>query len=398
MSNGGTVPAPAFAPPESSRNDSDRRGAEGDEFGRAVARVAVAQICEGAGFQGCQQSVLDALADIAVRYLRDLGKSAHYYANLAGRTDCNALDVIQALEDMNNAQGFAGAADVTHRRLSASQTVRDVVHYTNRAEEIPFARPVPCFPVLKKRRREAIPSFIHMGEAPAHAHIPPWLPALPDPHTYVHTPVWNERKTDPRNDKIEQARQRRKAERSLLNLQQRLFSAGRTQNPNGNPSSSPNPNLGLNPFLAPPVPGDERPVSPVQPPARVSAMVVDQNGNAGSRDGAEGRRRITSVMEAFAPVIEMAKEGLDRGEEVVFNRESNGFQNLPDERPLVQFKFDFGKKAALAAHMTGAGLKDGGTQPLSAWFGRDEEKDEKKRRAEQILKAAMENPQDLAQL
>ncbi|KAH9318067.1 hypothetical protein KI387_019836, partial [Taxus chinensis] len=198
--------------------------AGGDAFGRAVARIAVAQICESLGFQSCQQSALDALADIAVRYLSDLGKSSHYYANLAGRTECNALDVIQSMEDMNQPQGFSGASDILYRRLSASATVKDIIYYINRSEEIPFARPVPRFPVVKKR--ELMPSFAQMGETPASSHIPPWLPAFPDPHTYVHTPVWNERKMDPRMDKIEQARQRRKAERSLLNLQQRLACTG----------------------------------------------------------------------------------------------------------------------------------------------------------------------------
>ncbi|PWA94952.1 Bromodomain transcription factor [Artemisia annua] len=50
--------------------------------------------------------------------------------------------------------------------------------------------------------------------------------AFPDPHTYVHTPVWNERTSDPRADKVELARQKRKAESSLLSLQKRLLNSG----------------------------------------------------------------------------------------------------------------------------------------------------------------------------
>lgn len=38
--------------------------------------------------------------------------------------------------------------------------------------------------------------------------------------------MWNDRNTDPRSDKIEHARWRRKAERSLLSLQQHLFCIG----------------------------------------------------------------------------------------------------------------------------------------------------------------------------
>lgn len=359
-----------------------------DAFGRAVARIAVAQICEGAGFQSCQQSALEALSDIAVRYLCDLGKAAHYYAGLAGRTECNAFDVIHAMEDMFAAQGFVGASNVIGHSVSGSGTVREIIQYTNRAEEIPFARPVPRFPVVKKR--QLLPSFLQMKESPPHQHIPPWLPAFPDSHTYKSTPVWDERKTDPRMAKIEQAKQRRKAERSLVCLQQRLASAsgssslglametdGKGKNPSSGPNPNPNPN---NPFLAPPVDPEEKQVSPVKMPSGLSRSVL----------------KLPSVLEAFAPAIDAVKQGLDQVEEHDGRRKNpRGSEALSDERPLVQFKFDFGKKAQMAAHATGLLRNE---TPMNSWFSRDEEMDDKKRRVEQILKEAMENPQDLVQL
>lgn len=158
MNNGGS----ATAETEKAKNEKKQVEAGIDAFGRAIARIAVGQICETAGFQSCQESALEALADIAVRYLRDLGKSAHFYANLACRTECNVFDVIQSLEDMNHPQGFVGASNFVSRRLSASATVKDIILYTNRSEEIPFARPVPHFPVAKKR--ELMPSFSQMGK------------------------------------------------------------------------------------------------------------------------------------------------------------------------------------------------------------------------------------------
>lgn len=357
-----------------------------DAFGRAVARIAVAQICEGAGFQSCQQSALEALADIAVRYLCDLGKTMHYYAGLAGRTECNAFDVIHAMEDMFAAQGFTGASNVIGHSVSGSGTVREIMQYANRADEIPFARPVPRFPVVKKR--ELLPSFLQMRETPPHQHIPPWLPALPDSHTYKSTPIWNERKADPRMAKIEQAKQRRKAERSLVSLQQRLASASgssslglamETDGKGKTPSPNPNPNPN-NPFLAPPLDLEEKQVSPVMMPPGLVRSVL----------------KLPSVLEAFAPAIDAVKQGLDQVEELDGRRKNQrGSEALSDERPLVQFKFDFGKKAQMAAHATGALRNE---KPMSSWFSRDEERDDKKRRVEQILKEAMENPQDLVQL
>lgn len=192
----------------------------GDEFARAVANTAVSQVCEGLGFHAIQRTAVETLADIALRYLSDIGKAAHFYANLAGRTQCNAFDVILALEDM----GPGASVDTSTRCLANSSALRDVMRYVEFAEEIPFARPVPKFPVFKKRTPP--PTFAQLGEEPPFPHIPPWLPAFPDPHTYQSTPVWVDRKSDPRMDNLELARQRRKAERSLFSLHLRLSSAG----------------------------------------------------------------------------------------------------------------------------------------------------------------------------
>ncbi|KAK9920968.1 hypothetical protein M0R45_029502 [Rubus argutus] len=84
-------------------------GGGADEFGRAVSKVAVAQICESVGFQGFKESALDSLADIAIRYLRDLGKMANYYANLAGRTESNVFDIVRGVG------GFGVAARIFGR-------------------------------------------------------------------------------------------------------------------------------------------------------------------------------------------------------------------------------------------------------------------------------------------
>ncbi|CBI32771.3 unnamed protein product, partial [Vitis vinifera] len=71
---------------EDDRRNSDNNApkrAGPDEFGRAVSKIAVAQICESVGFEGFQDSALQALSNIAVRYLCDVGKTANFCANLA---------------------------------------------------------------------------------------------------------------------------------------------------------------------------------------------------------------------------------------------------------------------------------------------------------------------------
>ncbi|KAJ4961483.1 hypothetical protein NE237_021393 [Protea cynaroides] len=358
---------------ENKDNEAQRISGGGDDFGRAIAKIAVAQICESAGFQGFQHSALEALSDIAILYLRDLGKTAHFYANLAGRTQCNFFDIIQGLEDLGTSQGFSGASDV-HRCAAGSGIVRDITHYLSLEEDIPFSRPVPHFPVI--RNRKPTPSFLQIGETPPGKHIPPWLPAFPDPHTYVHTPVWNERATDPRTDKIEQARQRRKAERSLLSLQQRLACNDSAAPAAVDPADAVKLKQAAesNPFLAPPLQFGEIDVSPVVPPPQRSNEVVPEKG--------------VSVFDTFAPAIEAAKSGIcDSGD--------GERKDLPNKRPTVHLKFGFRKSLGAPRDLDLHSQSVGKTAP---WFGRDDEKDDKKRRAEQILKESMENPQELAQL
>lgn len=361
---------------------NEHGGGGADNFGRAVSKIVVAQICESVGFQSSKESALDALADIAIRYLCDLGKIANSYANLTGRTECNVFDIIRALEVLEASQGFPGAGDVGHC-LVRSGTMKEIATYVDLAEEIPFAQPVPRFPVLKNRR--LIPSFEQMGENPLGQHIPTWLPALPDPHTYIHSPMWNERNTEPRLHKLEHARQRRKAERSLLSLQQRLARdvgyAGASTSAavpplvggDGNESKQ----VERNPFLEPPLHPGEKDVSPIVFPGKI----LDERGKGDH----------ASVLEAFAPAIEAAKKSgfSEYGEDE--RRVLPGIE----ARPAIQFKFRTAKK--YFGESLDLSLKKAVGRP-AYWFGRDEERDDKKRRAEFILRQSMENPQELNQL
>lgn len=66
-----------------------------DAYAARAVRVAVAQLAEAAGFEAAQQSSLDTLADLLLRYINEVGSASHGYAELAGRTESTPLDVVR---------------------------------------------------------------------------------------------------------------------------------------------------------------------------------------------------------------------------------------------------------------------------------------------------------------
>lgn len=348
-----------------------------EEFARAFVKVAVAQICESEGFQSFQQSALETLSDVTVRYIRDIGKTAHVYANQAGRTESNVFDIIQGLEDLGLAQGFLGASDIEHC-LASSGTVRELAQYVGESEQIPFAYSLPQFPVVKDRK--LTPSFLQIGEEPPGEHIPAWLPAFPDPGTYAQSSTLNDRTTELKMAKIEQENQRRKPERSLLNLNQWLAS-NELEGPSSvdaGDAAKAKQAAESNPFLAAPLQYGEKEVSPVVLPVKTKLSNDMTTGNPIVKY--HGMDNHVSVLGAFAPNIEAMKSGLRDSEE--------GHKKvLLNTRPTVQFKLGSGKK--YLGSMLDSSPQNKSFQVTESWFGRLNEKDDKKRRAEQILKESV---------
>ncbi|KNA12999.1 hypothetical protein SOVF_120800 [Spinacia oleracea] len=353
--------------------------AEPDDYGRAVSKMAVSQICEGVGFEAVKQSSLAALSDIAVRFICDLGKSATSYANLAGRSESNLFDILKGLQDFGSISAceFSSSSDnkIVKQMSDFVRTVEDI--------EIPFAHPIPRFPipVIKSSRNLQTPSFLQMGETPGSKHVPDWLPAFPDPHTYIKSPMWSHRKMDLRISKGEQARQRRKAERSLLNLQQRLLSNGLA-----GPSGS---NLGStmedNPFVAPPLP---------PPPRKKNAY----------ENGVRERKQVL-VKETFAPAIDALKgnnpDGASASDSDAMDIDRRVVPvpvPVPVKRkPVIHFKLKAGKK--MLVEDLDVNLRNKVNEKRGTLMGRDDDKDDKKRRAELILRqSCMDNPQEVSQM
>ena len=71
-----------------------------DRYSRQVARIAVAQMAETAGFDGVQESAVEVLADLMLRYVAQLASTSHAYAEVAGRTDCNVNDVVSSISEI----------------------------------------------------------------------------------------------------------------------------------------------------------------------------------------------------------------------------------------------------------------------------------------------------------
>ncbi|GMH27458.1 hypothetical protein Nepgr_029301 [Nepenthes gracilis] len=348
-----------------------------DEFVRATARIAVAQICENEGFQSFQQSSLETLADIAVRYIREIGKTAHFYASLAGRTESNAFDLIHGLEDLNLTRGFSGASDI-HWSLAASNTVSEIRQYISLSEDLPFAYSLPRFPVLRERKLP--PTFIDIGEEPPGEHIPAWLPAFPDPITYRHSACAIEKESE---YGVELVREQRKEGLSSMNMVQRPepnYGEGAGLATDSGVAFKARRASEINPFLAPPLQFGEKEVSPVVLPSKLSEKAVVVNR--------------ALAMETFGPGVETGRSSLFESVGGKNNNYNNN--NISGTRPAVRLKFRSGRKfLATSMDMISQNHE---VEKIASCFEMDEEEDEEKRRAKPILTETMEISRGFAQL
>lgn len=380
MSNGGGKSGRQLEQPSTSR-----RKVGADDFAQAITKIAVAQVCESEGFQAFQQSALEVLSEVGARYILNIGKSAHDCANLAGRVECNVFDVIQGLEDMGSVQGFTGASDVDHC-LESSGVMHEIVQFVNEAEPIPFARPLPRFPFVKEC--VLTPSFLQRGEEPPWEHIPAWLPAFPDPQTYSESPDGNERVTEPRAAKFEHERENGMGERPLLNLQHQMVSNMFEKSIPIDPADAKAKRVAVegNPFLAAPLKGWDKEVASVAPPAKLFNVVAPDNPVV--ENFVEDKS--ISVLETFAPAIEAMKSTCYDSEE------DRRKVLLSEKKPTVHFKIGIGNK--FLGRSTGLSLQKVEHKKTLPWFTIEDEKDDRKRRAEKIMRESLENPDQLLQL
>ncbi|KAL4101464.1 hypothetical protein PRIC1_005216 [Phytophthora ramorum] len=176
----------------------------GDLFARNLSVMSVAHIARGVGFDAVQKSAADALTEILAKYIQRIGGTAKDIAELAGRTQPKATDVVQAMQDLE----------------PAPVEIKDLVKTLETAKR-PFPRDVPAFPARKRDisgnaieqtkigRREGLPP-----------HVPSFLPPLPNRHTYSSdSRLVVEREQDTKRSRLELLGEKAQVRQSLHGLQ-----------------------------------------------------------------------------------------------------------------------------------------------------------------------------------
>lgn len=102
-------------------------------YARELVKIVIAQVCQGFGYNGVERTTNDVFVDIIQACtnwfsviltnpdVEEIGYLARYYAEQAGRFDCNFNDVVLALGDLQ-------------------VSLKDLMAYHSRTEEDPFPR------------------------------------------------------------------------------------------------------------------------------------------------------------------------------------------------------------------------------------------------------------------
>ncbi|KAG2482800.1 hypothetical protein HYH03_018290 [Edaphochlamys debaryana] len=231
-----------------------------EEYSRQVARVVAGQMAELTGFQAAQESAIEVLAELLVQYIQEVCTAAHSYAETAHRTDFNLLDLSLALGDMGTSMDdLKKYLDNWLQDQGPGAYDQGFVHPL--PSEYPVRAPGRSLPSWEERREEAP------------AHVPPWLPAFPDRHTYVRTPAFPGHEEDPTKQSETIRQTRRQAARTSLAFKQQLLAV---------PQHPEDVAVGSNPFLR--IPTVEL-VGPTTGPAgrgpAGAGAGADANGGAG---------------------------------------------------------------------------------------------------------------------
>ena len=140
-----------------------------------------------------------------------------------------------------------------------------------------------------------------------------------------------------------------------------------------------------NPFLAAPLKIEDKEVASVPPPAKLFNDVALDNHVVENFVENEP----ISAMETFAPAIEAMKSTCCDS-----NEDQTKFR--ANEKPTVRFKI--GIKNKLLGKSIGLIPQKEEHKNTLPWFAMEDGKDDRKRRAEKILRESLENPDQLVQL
>lgn len=82
-----------------------------EQYARKVTNTLVSQMAEVAGFDLAHGNAIDAVADVMLRFIGEIGELSKDFAESEGRTDVNVLDVVSIAEKpMYRSSGYKHTA------------------------------------------------------------------------------------------------------------------------------------------------------------------------------------------------------------------------------------------------------------------------------------------------
>lgn len=127
---------------------------------RRSLKVAVCALTQDAGFAAADDASLETLTEMLQSLITELARSSKAFAELGGRTQPLVADIVVALVEMG-------------------LNVDSIPVYGRRISKLHVMPPQKSVPSTDTRR-------LQVGTKRPHpSHIPDYMPAFPDPHTYI---------------------------------------------------------------------------------------------------------------------------------------------------------------------------------------------------------------------
>ncbi|CAL5203460.1 unnamed protein product [Lathyrus oleraceus] len=159
------------------------------KFSFDIAKTAVSQICQSAGYKRSKYDALEALTNVTTKYLEAIARSAASFANASNRTESNLFDLINGIHDMCSVRGVPGGSKMHTSSLLSSGALKDIMSFVKFSKEVPFSKPIPSKNAYGSQNQDLITdsgtSTCCLKEAkPKGLHIPSWLPDFPKESLY----------------------------------------------------------------------------------------------------------------------------------------------------------------------------------------------------------------------
>ncbi|XLR06927.1 hypothetical protein S83_034865 [Arachis hypogaea] len=157
------------------------------QFSFAIARTAVAQICQSVGYKKSTQGTLENFTNVAMKYLEATARTAASFANTSNRTEANLFDLINGIHDLYSVQGFPSGSEMHKNDLLRSGALKEIMNFVKYSNEVPFSKPILHKNVSGIPKLESITDSSSSCSNKTKGqgfHIPRWLPEFPEERLY----------------------------------------------------------------------------------------------------------------------------------------------------------------------------------------------------------------------